>query len=103
MYRRSWFFGLSGAAAAAVAVAVAQIKLPTMGGGAPPPVKPANGQCPVCGTVAPKIAKRTDGAYVCQVVIDPQVGLTGSYECGQLHSSIVRCSHCSAAFYQDAV
>lgn len=49
--------------------------------------KPANGECPVCGTVAPKF--------------------TPIYWGNELDSmtptaNLIRCAHCSAAFYQDA-
>ena len=72
----------------------------------PPPsklCKPENNVCPVCFTKADPFKKRPDKAYVCQTVIDPKEGPTGSYECPKPDTNLTRCAHCSNAFFQDAV
>lgn len=61
--------------------------------------KPANGECPVCGEMAPPLKPRiiayrtrldSDGAHYMEPIYDGPSPRT------------VRCAHCSNAFYQDA-
>ena len=57
------------------------------------PYKPRNGECPVCGTMAPKYFAQS--ARV--LTSNPPI-----YVPGEPDSKIVRCSHCNDAFWQDA-
>ena len=77
---RKWFLSLLGIGAAG------QTKIPAQSGidvdYVPARPKPKNGQCPVCGTLAEKY-DRWD------------IGMMPQYQ-------LVRCTHCNAAFWQDA-
>jgi hypothetical protein len=63
--------------------------------------KPANGTCPVCATKAEPY-KKTPGTDVMCVKEVAEVGglAIQTYPCWPV--KLIRCSHCSAAFYQDA-
>lgn len=63
--------------------------------------KPANGDCPVCWTAAQKLYLRNTGFAECVGVGDGlTVKCTNSYE--KKRTELIRCSHCSTAFFQDA-
>lgn len=78
--------------------------------------KPANGECPVCGTVAPKFEPKLSDYYAegaCLSLRAPKDAKIGSlYAVNAIcrypdkddlpKSRPVRCTHCSAAFWQDA-
>ena len=93
---RKWFLGLFGIGAAGQqiqdAYPIYTIPKYTLPGGSNLP-KHSNGECPVCGTMAPKYFAQS--ARVLTVI--PPVHVPGEPD-----SKIVRCSHCNDAFWQDA-
>lgn len=68
------------------------------GDGTLSPCKPKNGECPQCHTVAPKLRLPNDWVAVC--VEGPTYNLKHMIACDK--GALVRCAHCSAAFFQDA-
>lgn len=77
------------------------------------PYKPANGECPVCGTMAPTY-RRMMVSMGFMAKCKPTPGYraddvrTWVVQCEEVkdwdgpQSRTVRCAHCSAAFWQDA-
>ena len=55
--------------------------------------KPVNGECPVCGTMAPAYFPQTGRV----LTVIPPINVPAEPD-----SRIVRCSHCNDAFWQDA-
>lgn len=66
--------------------------------------KPANGECPVCGTVAEKYIWQPDRFCSSSVIVNADGSLqdTCSPPPSMKRIVIVDCAHCRNAFYQDA-
>jgi hypothetical protein len=109
MMRRRWFFGLLPAAAAAQTTFNGATTAPVIVRDVPARVisaergaifaldlgKPANGECPACGAMAQKYVKskgRCCAGGLCYPEDPP---------CDP-DSKLIRCAHCSNAFWQDA-
>lgn len=88
----------------------------TLGVHQPPKRRPLNGECPVCGTVAPKFEPKlsdyyADNACLSQrVPVGTKIGEIVSVIASCRHPDVsdlpkrqeVDCAHCRNAFYQDA-
>ena len=91
---RKWFLSLLGIGAAGQQIQESNpIYTVPFHAVKPQPYKPKNGECPVCGTMAPKYFAQS--ARVLTVI--PPINVPADPD-----SKIIRCTHCNAAFWQDA-
>ena len=70
----------------------------------PDKYKPKNGECPVCGTMAPEFKAQPIDASIATPAVGvwPPPKIQVGYAPGFASTRMTRCAHCNNAFFQDA-